>query len=131
MASPNMVSVVANRSFVLTTTAGYSQRFVKGEPTNIPRAILADAMAAGVLPAEELPEQPEGALQSAPVDRARREDDIRKAIQALRDRNQRGDFTAAGLPRVAQVDALVGYATSSKEIQAVMQQIYDAEAEAE
>lgn len=131
MAAPNpiLVSVVSNRNFTLTTTLGHSVRFEKGVPKDIPREILPQAMAAGVLPSEELAPEPEDGLPKAPIDTGERQLKIRSAIEKLIARNQRGDFTAAGLPRVSQVTALVGFDVISKEVAAVMQQIYDERAE--
>jgi hypothetical protein len=118
------ITVVSNRSFVLGTTLGHSIRFVKNEPISIPRNILEQAMASGVTPVEELQIE-EPTLPRAPEQHNDRMADIRRAVEGLIERNSRGDFTAAGLPRVVRI---LGYDVHAREVAEVMQNIYDEQA---
>ncbi len=128
--SANQVMVKANRNFTLTTTLGHVIAFKKDVETPIPRMVLAQAQAYGCVVADSEDTSDEPKLPVEPNDPAVRAADIKKAVEGVRERNAREDFTAAGKPKVNVISRLVGYSVTSQELDPVLQAIYDAEAEA-
>jgi len=122
--------LVTNRDVTLTTTLGHSIAFKKGVPTYVPPIVYSQALAIGAVPEDgSTPTIDEPKRQNAaPLDPAVKEDQILKALEDLVARNERGDFTAAGLPAVDAVVRELGYRVTAKEIAAVWQIINDTKA---
>lgn len=76
----------------------------------------------GIMPAEgeDLPnlEDDSGLLQEIPRGSIRLQQ-IRDAIEALMNRNSRGDFTASGQPQLKAIKNVVGYPVDVSEVQRV------------
>lgn len=122
--------LVLSRNYVLTTTKGHSIEFVKGVPVQVPPIVYADAIAIGAVPEDGSDPDilEEKARPTAPADPAERTPLIMKAIEALVERNEREDFTAAGSPTVDALSKQVGFKVQSKEIAAVWQAFHDKKA---
>jgi hypothetical protein len=115
------VEVVSSRNVTLATTKGHVVRFYKGIAKAIPKVILEDAMAIGVLPTDDKYTQNES-LDSILGDVAKgseRVRQIREVIEALVERNQRGDFAASGLPSLVVVSDALGYKVEQAEVSRV------------
>lgn len=130
MSKPNTVLVKANRNFVLVSTFGHAIQFRKDVPTPLPAVLLQEALMQGVVPVDEsdLPQERE-AGDPTPLDPATRAKEIRAAIEKLRKTNIREDFGATGNPKVGSVERVLGWKTSAKEIEPVLQQMYEDAAE--
>jgi len=119
--------LVLNRDYTLNTLTGHSIFFKKNVPTHVPRPAWRDALAIGALPPDGVPEEPEPekAYTPPPSDPDERAEQILKAFGVIVAKNEREDFTAAGLPTNAAVAALTGFKVQSKEVSAVWQQYKD------
>ncbi len=108
MAKSKTVTVVTMQNRRMATTSGHVIRFKRNEPKEIPRSILPDAMAIGAAPVEQsdLPEQEQE--PQAPVTSDERRDAILEAMGLLYERQERGDFTANGLPQINPLEELSG-----------------------
>lgn len=111
--------LVLNRNYVLRSTLGHSISFRKGVPTHVPPIMHAAAIAIGAVPEDGsdpnvLVDAP--APSGAPVDPVEREKAIRKAVENVVLRNERLDFTAAGVPTVGAVGDRLGWKPSAREI---------------
>jgi hypothetical protein len=124
--------LVLNRSLVLRTTTGHAIQFIKGRPTYVPRAAYSDALAIGAAPVdgEEVDLSKPEAANAAPADAAERNKLIMDAIELLIARNEREDFTAAGVPNIRAVGKEVGFNVSAREIAAMMQEYHNKKAAA-
>jgi hypothetical protein len=131
MSKPNTVLVKANRNFVLVSTFGHAIQFKKDQPTPLPAILLPEALMQGVVPVDEqdLPQERE-ANDPAPLDPVSRAKEIKAAIIKLRETNHREDFGATGNPKVGAVERVLGWKTSAKEIEPVLQSIFEELAEA-
>lgn len=99
---------------VVGGTSGHFIRFVKGEPTEVPREMWSDVQAAGAVPETDLPDDEPLAVTVThdPVERQQKYFD---AFVALEERNERGDFTASGLPNSKTLEKLVGFQVVNNE----------------
>jgi len=124
--------MVLNRNYTLSTTVGQVIQFVKNEPTFVPKAALREAVAIGAVPTDGsdvdvIQERPE---TYEPTDLNERAENIMKAIYVLVERNDRGDFTAAGAPRADAVSREVGFRVQGKEFAPIWQRYHEELAEA-
>lgn len=119
--------LVLNRDYTLTTLTGHSIFFKKNVPTHVPKPAWRDALAIGALPPDGVPEEPEPekTFTPPPSDPGERAELILKAFDVIVAKNEREDFTAAGLPTNSAVSALTGFKVQSKEVAAVWQQRKD------
>lgn len=132
MATPKVLPrLVTNRDVVLTTVYGHSIGFKKGVPQHVPPLCFQAALAIGAIPEDGAPPTltDENSQSLAPTDPAVRAEAILNAIITLVARNQREDFTAAGLPAVSAVTTEAGFKVTGKEIAAVWQKYHDDKAE--
>lgn len=108
MAKSKTVTVVTMQNRRMATTSGHVIQFKRNTPKDIPRSILADAMAIGATPVEQsdLPEQPEP--EKKPETSDERREAMLEAIGLLHERQERGDFTANGLPQIDKIEELSG-----------------------
>lgn len=119
-----------HRTYVLRTTKGHSIGFVKGEKTWVPPACVPDAVAIGAVPEEDvdlLPEEAKPVVSLTPDERQKK---IFEAFDTLVERNERGDFTASGMPHAKKVWGLVGFEVSNSERDAAWMAYQQAKAEA-
>lgn len=122
------VLLVLNRDHVLATTRGHVIAFRKGEPTNVPRVLVSEALAIGAQPADgSEPEVPgdDKKAPKAPNDPAERGPLILAAIEKIVASNERKDFTAAGSPTVKSVERELGFDVDAREITAAWQERHD------
>lgn len=93
---------------VVGGTTGHFIRFVKGVPTDVPREMWADVQAAGAVPESDLPDD-EPVLTKVTHDPVERQQKYFEAFAGLEERNERGDFTASGLPNSKVLEKMVGF----------------------
>lgn len=118
-----------NRDFTLNSLYGHSIHFEKDKPTYVPPILHAAALSVGAQAASgadliKEDEKPEG----APVDLVERDNAILAAIKVLVDRNDRDDFTAAGMPSVKALSTELGWKVQGNEVGAVWQRYNDEKA---
>lgn len=108
---------VSQRDVTITSTSGHTIHFPKGVPKAVPSDLRRACLEAGVLPAEntdltDLGGRVPSARNEVPLSMSERDDLIREAIAEMLSTRKRGDFTAAGLPRVDQMAKLTGFEVS-------------------
>lgn len=123
--------LVLNRDYTLTTLTGHSIFFKKNVPTHVPKPAWSAALAIGAILPDGTPPEVEGekVFVPPPSDPEERATQILKAFDVIVAKNEREDFTAAGIPTNAAVAALTGFKVQSKEVSAVWQYKKDSEAE--
>jgi hypothetical protein len=104
-----------HRNHVLRTTKGHSIGFVKGERTWVPPACVPDAVAIGAVSEDEIDLLPTEAAPAAPMSPDKRNELLCAAFDKLLLRNERGDFSASGLPNVAKLKELCGFEVTNRE----------------
>lgn len=108
---------VSQRDVTITSTSGHTIHFPKGVPKAVPSDLRRACLEAGVLPATDTDLSDLGGRvpttrPEAPMSPSERDDLIREAIGEMLSTRKRGDFTAAGLPRVDQISKLTGFEVS-------------------
>lgn len=104
-----------HRNFTLRTTKGFTINFVKGEPVWVPPMCVPDAVAIGAVSDEAvdvLGEEAKPVVQLSPDERKGK---LFHAFDVLLARNERGDFTASGLPHNRKLEELCGFDITNKE----------------
>jgi hypothetical protein len=102
------------RDRVVGGTTGHFIRFKKGEPTFVPRDMWAEVQAAGAVPEEALPDD-EPLITKVTHDPVERQKLFFGAFKTLEERNERGDFTASGLPNSKMMEKIVGFQVVNSE----------------
>lgn len=124
-------TLVLNRDYTLTSTKGHSIQFKKGEPTHVPPAMYADAIAIGAQPADgnapDLSEPPKRDGQG-PADPAERQPLILEAIKKIVEANDRKDFTAAGSPTVKAIERELKFNVDGREVATAWQAYHEEKA---
>jgi len=120
------VMMVLNRTYTLTSTLGHMLSFKKDVPMSVPSSMIRACGEIGAIrvdgePAVGVPEEIEGKL-TQPVDPGHRAIDIAAAIETLVTRNEREDFTAAGMPNIKSVSKEVDYRVDRSEVVKVWRQ---------
>lgn len=114
-----MTEVVSNRDYTLATLLGHTIFFKAGKKTMCPDMVLEEAIAVGIIPTDnsDLPGPPglDGPLP-AEVTGSARVAQIRDIIEALVERNGRGDFTASGIPSKKVIEHALGYRIDDSEL---------------
>lgn len=113
------MQMVLNRNYTMATTLGHTIQFKRNTPTHVPPQLRSQAIAIGAVPADGSdPDvlQDEVQANAAPIDPTERVTAVRTAIETLVRRNERLDFTAAGIPTVAAVSQVAGWKVSAREI---------------
>jgi hypothetical protein len=110
--------IVLYRNYRLATTLGHVIVFKKNEPTRVPDILFksvveiggefVDGDAEDVFKEEQVPAQPVNPLE--------RNEQIRKVVDAIYDKNDREDFTATGNPTLKAVSDLVGFKIDRAEL---------------
>ena len=113
----NTVKMVMDRDYVLRSTLGHILTFKKGKPKDVPAIMVETAAEVGAKRVDGEPAFAEPEAQPAtPVDPAKRNKDVRAAIEAIVEKNARDDFTAGGTPKVAAVSRETGYKVDQTEV---------------
>lgn len=120
-----------HRNHILRTTKGHTIEFKKGVPVWVPPMCVPDAVAIGAVSDEEVDVLGEEAKPVVTIPPEERKVKLFEAFDSLLNRNERGDFTASGLPHVKKLEALVGFEVSNRERDTVWQEYSQAKAEAE
>ena len=115
---------------VVGGTTGHFIRFVKGVPTDVPREMWSDVQAAGAVPETDLPDD-EPVLTKVTHDPVERQQKYFDAFAALEERNERGDFTASGLPNSKVLEKMVGFQVMNSERDAMWEKHMAAKRDAE
>ena len=113
------MEMVLNRNYTMHTTLGHTIQFKRNVPTHVPPILRSQAIAIGAVPADGSdPDvlQDEAQANAAPADPFERVEAVRKAIESIVRRNERLDFTAAGIPTVAAVSQAAGWKVQAREI---------------
>lgn len=100
---------IAPRKMLVTSKSGRSVEFEKGVPTFAPPQMHAELIAAGVVPAEEMPEPPASDEPQAPVVPDERKAAVFAAFEKILLRNKRNDFSATGAPHLAVMSKTLGW----------------------
>lgn len=99
-----------HRDFTLRTTKGHTIGFVKDAKTWVPPSCVPDAVGIGAIAQEEVEDvlgvEAKPVVQLEPHERKAR---LNEAFKVLVKRNERGDFTASGLPHCKKLESLVGF----------------------
>jgi len=108
------MNFVLNRDKVIGGTCGHFVSFKKGEATYVPKALWEDVMAAGGVPETEISVE-EAVAAPVVVTDSERQEKYFKAFADIIERNDRGDFTASGLPNSKVLEHMVGFQVINKE----------------
>ena len=108
-----------HRNYSMSTTAGYVIDFKKGEATWVPPACVPVAVSIGAQPVDAtiadvdiLPPEPKASVALTPEQKQKLFSD---AFEKMLLRNNRGDFTASGLPHLKQLETVLGVPVSQQE----------------
>ena len=106
-----------HRNYIMNTTKGHSIRFTKGEPVNVPPICIEDAVAIGAQPVDPTDGDVLGEEEKAQpsMTAEEREAKVFEAFGVMKTRNERGDFTASGLPNNKRLPALLGFELTNRE----------------
>lgn len=105
-----------HRNYTLRTLRGLSFQFVKGEPLFIPPFCVPEAVAIGAIPVDEDIDVIEKEyVPPPPMTMDERKEKLHVAFEALIKRQDRGDFTASGLPHVKKIADITGFELTTKE----------------
>jgi hypothetical protein len=116
-----MPNFTLHRNFTLRTTKGHTINFVKGQPIWVPPACVPDAVAIGAVSEEEvsvLGDEPKPVTTLSPDERQKK---LFAAFETLLSRNERGDFSASGLPNTRKLEDLCGFDVPNRERDAAWQ----------
>lgn len=112
-----MPKFTLHRNYVLRTTKGHIISFKKGNPTHVPPVCVEAAVAIGAQPVDAedgdvlgVEEKPEPSMTPA-----ERKEKVFAAFGTMTMRNERGDFTASGVPDGRRLPPLLGFEITSKE----------------
>lgn len=121
-----------NRNYTLSSLFGHTVTFKKGEETYVAPILVPECVAIGA-------EQVDGAAdvlgpetaEAVPMSPAEREAAIMLAFNELATRNDRSDFTGAGVPTPKAIEKLTGFKVDVKERDSLWQKRREALAETE
>ena len=106
-----------HRNFILRTTKGHTIGFKQGVPTHVPPICIEDAVGIGAIPVNAqdgdilgVEAEPQPSL--SPIERKEK---VFTAFGIMKTRNERGDFTASGVPNAKRLPALLGFELTSRE----------------
>lgn len=100
---------IASRDITVASRCGRSVEFAKGVATYAPPAMHAELIEKGIVPAEDMPEEPAGKGPAEPTIPHEREEALFGAFEILVLDNKRENFTAVGVPHCAAVTKLLGW----------------------
>lgn len=104
-----------NRDHTVSSTTGHTIKFVKDEPTYVPREMRSAVMAIGAIAVKDakdviVEEVKKGA---EPETEDERDALVFKAFATMMKRSKRGDFTAAGTPHAGALKDVLGFAVDA------------------
>ena len=99
---------------VVGGVTGHFIRFEKNKPTEVPREMWSEVQAAGAVPESELPDD-EPVQTKVIHDPVERQNLFFGAFKLVEERNERGDFTASGLPNSKVIEKIVGFQVVNNE----------------
>lgn len=105
---------------LLVTTSGYSVKFTKGEPREVPDGAVDEASKLGARLIEgtlEVP--PVKAANTVPSSGFGRDTAIKQALEVIKEKNNSADFAGTGRPRMPVVKRMVGFAVDATEVDAL------------
>lgn len=106
---------VLHRNHVLASAMGLAIEFKKGVPQYVPKHIHKEAIAIGAVPEEELAEAEVASNPNMPADIDARKIELYDAFEKIVLRNEREEFTAAGIPNTAVLSRELGWTVNAKE----------------
>lgn len=112
-----MPDFTLNRNHRLISLTGHTIQFVKGEPVAVPAALKAEVIAIGAQPVDGNTDVLDEEKEVVELTAEEREEQLVKAFKALQGRNERGDFTAQGVPSIAALKKIVEFAPEKKEVE--------------
>lgn len=105
-----------HRNFVLRTTRGHTIRFEKKRATHVPNECVNDAVGIGAVPVDNdvnvLGDEEEVQVSLTPEERKAK---VFEAFDIMVAREERGDFTASGVPNAKRLPPLTEFEVTSKE----------------
>lgn len=116
----NMTKMVSLRKFRLPSTSGHAVIFEPNTPTDVPQPLVAEAMAAGCVPADG-----DGVfyedLERTKVDFT---GDVRRsmiylAVQRVVEDNKPSEFDGSGTPNIPAIESRLGFDVTKPEILAI------------
>lgn len=116
---------VMQQNKVVGGTSGHFIRFEKGVPTYVPKEMWSEVQSNGAIPQGELPTEEVVAVE-VPIDATDREAFYFKAFDTLIERNERGDFTASGLPNSKILERILNFTVVNKERDLMWEKYNDA-----
>lgn len=124
-----MPKYVLNRNHILSTLKGHRIAFKKGEPVDIPRSVVAEAVAIGATPADGSdPDLEQPVMRGEPPeaqDPEKRAAAVMEAIKTLVARNDTDDFGADNAPKPDAIRALVNFKVDVRERNDAWQRYHD------
>ena len=115
-----MADYVLHRNYTLVTLTGRSIEFIKGKPTHVPPDCVKAAVGIGAVPADgsdpNIQLEGDEVLTRAPTDPQERLEKIIEVVRNLVIRNERDDFTAAGIPSPKVVSRILGWKADLREV---------------
>lgn len=111
-----MPNMTLNRKFTLSSLAGRVINFEKNKPIWVPPEVVKEALMIGAQGTDEQLDILDEEKQNKPeLDASERESKINDVFQKLIGRDERGDFTASGVPNTKIMAALLGFEVDAKE----------------
>lgn len=108
-----------HRNYSMSTTTGHVIDFKKDEATWVPNVCISIAIGIGARPVDatiaEVDVLPAEVKASAPMTSEQKQKLFSDAFEKMLLRNNRGDFTASGLPHLKQLETLLGFPVSQQE----------------
>lgn len=115
-----MPRMISHRNFTLATTLGHAIEFTKGEPVEVPRAIVPEALERGcVLEDESFTPSEEKRGEAGPEDQMERNDMIELAMREIIGRNDGAEFSSGGVPTIEALSKELGWRVHGPERSAV------------
>jgi hypothetical protein len=124
------IKLVTNRNITVVDTAGNAIAFKKGKPEHVPDHFIEACMSKGAIPVdeEELQKLSEEEDKFKPKDvpvGIERKKTIVEAFEHMVKKNERGSFTANGVPKIKNLTELLKFDVDTREITALWK-AYDA-----
>ena len=112
-----MPKFTLHRNYVLRTTKGHIISFKKDQPTNVPPVCVEAAVAIGAVAvdAKDGDILGEVAKPEPSMTADEREAKVFEAFGIMKMRNERGDFTASGVPDGRRLPVLLGFEITAQE----------------
>lgn len=120
------MNFILHRNRTLASKMGHSIEFKKGVPTHVPPECHEEALGMGAVPESELEDADQ---KDVPLTDEEKSEKLVAAIEAMVGRNQRDDFTAAGLPHSKALAGIVGFPVDASQRDAAWAKFQAKEAE--